>query len=65
MQFFLQLVNVTNGNTLVISLAEESDAGNYSCQVSTYVPIEVKHSVKIRGKSLHAFSPSKCREWKL
>jgi hypothetical protein len=46
----LQLVKETNGNTLVISLAEEEDAGDYVCQVSTYKPIEIKHSVKIRGK---------------
>ena len=47
----LQLVKETNGNTLVISLAEEEDAGEYVCQLSTYKPIEIKHSVKIRGKS--------------
>jgi len=46
----LQLVKETNGNTLVISLAEEEDAGDYVCQVSTYKPIEIKHSVKIRVK---------------
>ena len=46
----LKLVKETNGNTLVISLAEEVDAGDYVCQVSTYKPIEIKHSVKIRGK---------------
>ena len=48
----VQLVKETNGNTLVISLAEEDDAGEYVCQVSTYKPIEIKHSVKIRGKCL-------------
>lgn len=47
----LQLVKEKNGNTLVISLAEEADAGDYTCQVSTYKPIEIQHSVKIRGKS--------------
>jgi hypothetical protein len=46
----LQLIKETNGNTLVISLAEEEDAGEYVCQVSTYKPIEIKHSVQIRGK---------------
>ena len=45
-----QIIQETNGNTLVISLAEEQDAGEYVCQVSTYKPIEIKHSVKIRGK---------------
>ena len=47
-----QIIQETNGNTLVISLAEEQDAGEYVCQVSTYKPIEIKHSVKIRGKCL-------------
>ena len=47
----LKLVKETNGNTLEISLAKEEDVGDYFCQVSTYKPIEIKHSVKIRGKS--------------
>ena len=51
----LKLVKETNGNTLVISLAEEVDAGDYVCQVSTYKPIEIKHSVKIRGKPFIRF----------
>ena len=52
----IQLIRETNenggviGNTLVISLAEETDAGDYTCQVSTFKPVEIKHSVKIRGK---------------
>lgn len=46
----LQLIQETNGNTLVISLAEEEDAGDYICQISTYKPTEIKHSVKIRVK---------------
>jgi len=51
-----QLIKETNenggviGNTLVISLAEETDAGDYTCQVSTFKPVEIKHSVKIRVK---------------
>ena len=47
-----QLVKEANGNTLVISLADEGDAGDYTCQVSTYKPIEITHSVKIRGEFL-------------
>ena len=47
----LKLVKETKGNTLEISLAKEEDAGDYFCQVSTNKPIEIKHSVKIRGKS--------------
>jgi hypothetical protein len=46
----LQLTEEPNGNTLVISLADENDAGDYICQVSTYKPTDIKHSVRIRGK---------------
>ena len=46
-----QLTEEPNGNTLVVSLADENDAGDYICQVSTYKPTEIKHSVKIRGKN--------------
>ena len=49
--FNFQLTEEPNGNTLVISLADENDAGDYICQVSTYKPTEIKHSVKIRGKN--------------
>ena len=40
-----------DGASLVISLAEEKDAGKYVCQISTYKPTEIKHTVKIRGKN--------------
>ena len=39
-----------NGNTLTIALAEETDAGNYTCQISTFKPSNLYHSIKIRGK---------------
>ena len=39
---------------MVISLAEEKDAGKYVCQISTYKPTEIKHTVKIRGKKSKA-----------
>jgi hypothetical protein len=38
------------GNTLVVSLAEEQDAGNYSCQISSYNPSFLNHSITIRSK---------------
>jgi hypothetical protein len=47
------LTEESNGNTLVISLADENDAGDYICQVSTYKPTEIKHSVKIRGERFY------------
>ena len=52
----IQLIRETNengdtiGNSLVISSAEGSDAGDYVCQVSTFKPLEIKYSVKIKGK---------------
>jgi len=45
-----QLVKEADGASLVISLAEEKDAGKYVCQISTYKPTEIKHTVKIRVK---------------
>ncbi len=47
----MSLEEVPNGNHLLIALAEEEDAGNYTCQISTYQPSEQHHSVKIRGES--------------
>lgn len=44
----VQLEETENGNTLVISLAEPSDAGEYICQISAYKPTELRHSVRIR-----------------
>ena len=46
-----QLQDVDNGNELVISLAEEDDASEWTCEVSSFKPIELKHSVKIRGRT--------------
>eukprot|EP00095_Tigriopus_kingsejongensis_P003962 maker-scaffold79_size400133-snap-gene-3.19 protein:Tk03962 transcript:maker-scaffold79_size400133-snap-gene-3.19-mRNA-1 annotation:"conserved hypothetical protein" len=43
-----QLETEENGNTLIINLAEEPDAGNYTCQISTFHPSELHHSIKIR-----------------
>ncbi|XP_059095188.1 lachesin-like isoform X2 [Tigriopus californicus] len=43
-----QLESEENGNTLVISLADQSDAGNYTCQISTFQPSEIHHTIKIR-----------------
>jgi hypothetical protein len=38
------------GSTLVIGLAEDSDAGQYVCQLGTNEPKEIKHTVQVRGK---------------
>ncbi len=48
----VKLEESATGNTLVISLAEPTDAGDYLCQVSAqHKPIELRHSVKVRGKN--------------
>ena len=39
------------GYTLLVSLADEGDAGNYSCQISSFNPSILNHSVSIRSKS--------------
>ena len=48
---FTWYLQEADGASLVISLAEEKDAGKYVCQISTYKPTEIKHTVKIRGKN--------------
>jgi len=45
------LNEVENGNELVISLAEEQDAADWTCQVSSFKTLELKHNVQIRGKN--------------
>lgn len=44
----VKLEETENGNTLVISLAEPDDAGEYTCQISASRPTELRHSVQIR-----------------
>ncbi len=46
----ISLESGPNGNVLIVALAEEADAGNYTCQISTYQPSELHHQVKIRGE---------------
>ena len=40
-----------NGNSLVINNAVEADQGNFTCQISTYNPTELLHTVRIRGRN--------------
>jgi len=47
----LQTTDGDAGNTLVISLAEPSDAGAYVCTVSATEHTTLTHNVAIRGKS--------------
>jgi hypothetical protein len=47
----VKLEESENGNTLVISLAEPTDAGDYLCQISAqHKPTELRHSVRVRGE---------------
>eukprot|EP00091_Calanus_sinicus_P014442 TRINITY_DN3198_c0_g1_i1.p1 TRINITY_DN3198_c0_g1~~TRINITY_DN3198_c0_g1_i1.p1 ORF type:complete len:393 (+),score=77.67 TRINITY_DN3198_c0_g1_i1:245-1423(+) len=43
----VQVEKAANGNTLVIRLSEEKDAGDYVCQVSSAKSVELTHTVKI------------------
>ena len=38
------------GSTLVIALAEDSDAGHYVCQLGSNDKKELKHKITVRGK---------------
>ena len=42
------------GSTLVITLAKESDVGEYVCEVSSNPPATLRHHVSIIGKSFIA-----------
>jgi len=44
----IKIEKISNGNRLVISLADFSDEGEYTCQLSALKTIELKHSVKVR-----------------
>ena len=46
----IKLVEESNGNLLVISLAEAKDAGEYECKVSANMPTTIRHNIQIRGK---------------
>jgi hypothetical protein len=47
----VKLEESENGNTLVISLAEPADAGEYFCQISAqHKPTDLRHTVRVRGK---------------
>eukprot|EP00090_Calanus_glacialis_P024545 TRINITY_DN3816_c0_g1_i1.p1 TRINITY_DN3816_c0_g1~~TRINITY_DN3816_c0_g1_i1.p1 ORF type:complete len:511 (-),score=71.37 TRINITY_DN3816_c0_g1_i1:374-1906(-) len=44
----IKIESSTNGNRLVISLADFSDEGEYTCQLSALKTVELKHSVRVR-----------------
>lgn len=45
------LVKGQNGNTLVITLAESTDAGEYECELSSNSkPSTIRHNIAVRGK---------------
>ena len=45
------LDEVDNGNTLVIQQADHTDEAEYTCSVSAYRKTELKHDIRIRGKT--------------
>ena len=52
----VKLEETDRGNTLMISLAEPSDAGEYTCQVSSSSGDYIKHNIQIRGKIFKMFT---------
>ena len=46
----VRLEETSNGNSLVIGPASPADEADYTCQISSYKPSEIVHSVKVRGK---------------
>ena len=46
----IKLEEENNGNYLVIDSATAEDSGNYVCQISDYVPLEIRHSVIVRTR---------------
>ena len=47
----VRLEAAENGNNLVIGPASPEDEQQYTCQISSYKPSEIVHSVKVRGES--------------
>ena len=45
----LRLEKESDGLALVLGQAELGDEGEYTCQISTHVPTELRHHVKVRG----------------
>ena len=46
----IKLEEEKNGNYLVIDSASSEDSGSYVCQISDYVPLEIRHSVIVRTR---------------
>ena len=55
----VQLEQDSDGSTLVLGPAEPGDEAEYTCLVTTFMPNELKHSVKIRVKPVINVSPEK------
>ena len=47
----MRLEGAENGNNLVIGPASPRDEQHYTCQISSYKPSEIVHSVKVRGNA--------------
>ena len=48
----VRLEESKNGNNIVIGPASPADEADYTCQISSYKPSEIVHSVKIRGRRI-------------
>jgi len=54
----VRLEETDNGSNLVIGPASPDDEADYTCQISSYKPSEIVHSVKIRVKPVIMISPT-------
>merc|ERR1711892_1384573 len=53
----VRLEKSKNGNSIAIGPATIEDEADYTCQISSYKPTEITHSVKIRVKPVIMISP--------
>merc|ERR1711892_1193337 len=53
----VRLEKTRNGNSIAIGPATIKDEADYTCQISSYKPTEITHSVKIRVKPVIMISP--------
>jgi hypothetical protein len=47
-------IRLTNGYTLEIRDAVPQDAGDYICQIATFEPMEITHTVEILGNKKYS-----------
>ena len=51
----MRLEEEENGNYLVLAQVSPGDTGQYSCQLSSYKPTQLLHSLSVRGEYQEIF----------